>query len=156
MPKWIHDRADHIRADNPGMKKSTSFAIATQQAYATGKAPKKDFGTPEGKREAHQKYDEPKSEYKQTADPSHKSKTSTIHLVSLLGFADELQKIAQTTTAPTSVGDVRKALSAEGTSLTKRKPSYSKTRKEPLPITSPSELAESSKSIQPPPVTMPA
>jgi len=138
------------------MPKSESFAIATQQSYASGKAPKKDFGTAVGKRDAHQKYDSPKSEYKQTADPNHKSKAAAISLVSLLGFADELNKIGQTTTPPTSVGDVRKTVSSEGTSLAKRKPSYSKTYKNQLPNASSSELAESSKSIQPPPVSMPA
>lgn len=93
MPKWIHDRADHIRAKNPGMPKSESFAIATQQAHASGNTPK-NFGTPEGKREAKQKYDKPKSEYTQTADPSSKSKTSS-SLAFLKGFSDELQKIAK-------------------------------------------------------------
>ena len=32
MPKWIHDRANHIRAKNPEMPESESFAIATLQA----------------------------------------------------------------------------------------------------------------------------
>lgn len=68
MPKWIHDRAEHILRKNPNMKKSMAFAIATQQAYAAGKAPKR-WGTREGRAEAKQKYDEPRSHYKQTANP---------------------------------------------------------------------------------------
>lgn len=67
MPQWIHDRARHIQAKNPGMKESTSFAIATQQAHAVGKSPE-GYGTPEGKREAKAKYDTPKDD-KKTADP---------------------------------------------------------------------------------------
>jgi hypothetical protein len=31
MPKWIHDRAKHIRAKNPDMPESESWAIATNQ-----------------------------------------------------------------------------------------------------------------------------
>ncbi len=31
MPKWIHDRAAHIRAKNPDMPESESWAIATNQ-----------------------------------------------------------------------------------------------------------------------------
>lgn len=31
MPKWIHDRADHLMAKNPEMSKSMAFAIATDQ-----------------------------------------------------------------------------------------------------------------------------
>jgi hypothetical protein len=71
MPAWIHDRAKHIRRKNPGMSESQSFAIATQQAHATGNTPK-DYGTAEGKRKARRKYDEPPSQYKQTADPKTK------------------------------------------------------------------------------------
>lgn len=67
MPKWIHDRADRILADNPTMPKSEAFGIATQQAYATGKQPKKKgWGTMQGKIEAKAKYPD-KPEYKKTA-----------------------------------------------------------------------------------------
>lgn len=67
MPKWIHDRADRILADNPTMPKSEAFGIATQQAYATGKQPKKKgWGTPEGKAKAKAKYPH-KPEYRKTA-----------------------------------------------------------------------------------------
>jgi hypothetical protein len=93
MPQWLHDRAHHIMSKNPDVKKSTAFAIATQQSHATGHTPP-GYGTAEGKRKAKKKYDEPQSEYTQTADPSHKSKSSSIDLASLKGFSDELEKIA--------------------------------------------------------------
>ena len=32
MPKWIHTRAEHLLAKNPKMRKSTAFAVATQQS----------------------------------------------------------------------------------------------------------------------------
>lgn len=67
MPKWIHDRARHIQAKNPEMQDSTAFAIATQQAHATGKSPK-GFGTSQGRQEAKAKYPTPKDD-KKTADP---------------------------------------------------------------------------------------
>lgn len=50
------------------MPESMSWAIATQQAHATGKAPKK-YGTPEGKQEAKKKYDAPKGSYEMKSDP---------------------------------------------------------------------------------------
>ena len=93
MPKWIHDRAEHIRRKNPGMDKSQAFAIATQQSHATGHTPK-GYGTAEGKSEAKAKYDEPKSAYEQKADPSHKEKSAAADLVFWKGFSDELTKIA--------------------------------------------------------------
>jgi hypothetical protein len=65
---------------NPRMDKRTAFAIATQQAYAAGKAPK-SYGTKAGRREAKRKYDEPKSHYKKTA--------------AMAACADEIAKIAQ-------------------------------------------------------------
>jgi len=80
MPQWIHDRADRIRAENPTMPESESFAISTQQAHKLGKTPK-GYGTAKGKREAMKKYDEPKSEYQKTA--------------MLIGLFDELDKIAK-------------------------------------------------------------
>ena len=72
----------------------------------------------------------------------------------LLGFSDELQKIA-VSVKPTSLGEVRKEVSYAGTALARRKPSYAKVNKEPTPPASASDLAESPKSVQPPPVTMP-
>jgi len=68
MPQWIHNRAEHLLARNPSMRKSTAFAIATQQSHSLGKTPK-GYGTSEGKREAKAKYDEPKKEYKKAANP---------------------------------------------------------------------------------------
>lgn len=91
MPAWLHNRADHIRRKNPSMPKSEAFAIATQQSHASGHTPK-GYGTAEGKREANKKYDKPASEYEQTADP--KSKSSSVNVTMLQGFADELSKIA--------------------------------------------------------------
>ena len=119
LPKWIHDRADHIRSKNSGMPKSQSFAIATQQAYAAGKAPKW-YGTSEGRSGARKKYDSPKSDYKKTAKPSSKSKAAGISLGLLLGFSDELQKISAVATGtsnvtkastPSSSGKLPKAVS---------------------------------------------
>lgn len=73
MPAAIHDRAMRLLPEmkktySPKKAKSVAFAVATQQAHAKGEAPKKwhgkPFGTPKGKREAKQKFDKPKSEYK--------------------------------------------------------------------------------------------
>jgi hypothetical protein len=61
MPKWIHDRAEHILASNPDMEKDKAFAIATQQAHSKGKTPK-DYGTSKGKKQAKRKYDTPKDD----------------------------------------------------------------------------------------------
>jgi len=68
MPAWIHNRAEHLLAKNPSMGKSTAFAIATQQSHATGKTPR-GYGTRAGKREAKQKFDEPKKKYVKAANP---------------------------------------------------------------------------------------
>lgn len=77
---------------NPSMKKSTAFAVATQQSHATGHTPA-GYGTAEGRRKAKKKY--PHAEqYAQTADPGSKSKSSSIDLALLMGFSDELTKIA--------------------------------------------------------------
>lgn len=67
MPEWIHNREEHIRAKNPGMPESEAWAIATQQAHATGKSPK-GYGTSKGRHEAKQKYKTPGDD-KKTADP---------------------------------------------------------------------------------------
>lgn len=64
----MHARAMHILAKNPEMGKGQAFAIATQQAHATGHTPK-SYGTSVGRREAKAKYDEPKKSYDQTSDP---------------------------------------------------------------------------------------
>jgi hypothetical protein len=72
MPAWIHDKAKHLRRKNPGMSEGQSFAIATQQAHASGNSPK-GYGTKQGRRDAHTKYDKSKSQYTQTADPKTKT-----------------------------------------------------------------------------------
>lgn len=90
MPAWIHDRAEHLLAKNPSMKKSTAFAVATQQSHATGKTPK-DYGTREGKSEAKSKYDKPKKEYKKTPNPKNLD-SPKLSSVSFRAFVDELLK----------------------------------------------------------------
>lgn len=102
MPKWIHDRADHIQAKNPSMPKSEAFAIATQQSHATGHTPK-GYGTPTGKHVAKQKFDTPGDDV-QTANPksekpSTKSKTA-FSLAFVKGFSNELSKIANLSKSP--------------------------------------------------------
>lgn len=79
MPQWIHDRARHIQAKNPGMNESTAFAIATQQAHATGKSPK-GYGTSEGREQAKAKYTTPKDDTK-TADPGGIGKEAFFRVV---------------------------------------------------------------------------
>lgn len=85
MPKWVHDRAEHLLAKNPSMPKSMAFAIATQQGEATGHTPK-GFGTAEGRRTAKAKFDSPKDDV-QTANPgkldSPKLKEASIGAVAL-------------------------------------------------------------------------
>lgn len=93
MPAWIHDRAEHIRKKNPSMPEGQAWAIATQQSHAAGKTPR-GYGTPEGKKKAKQKYSGPPSSYKQTADPSSKTKSSGLDLALLKGFTSEVEKIA--------------------------------------------------------------
>lgn len=64
--KWIHDRAHHIMAKNPGMAKSIAYAVATQQAHKVGKSPR-TFRTAEGVRAAMAKHVFPKKFYKKKA-----------------------------------------------------------------------------------------
>jgi hypothetical protein len=146
MPAWIHDRAKHIRSKNPEMSESESFAIATQQAHATGHTPK-GFGTSQGKKVAKGKYDEPKAEYVQTADPSSKTKKSSISLVSVQGFARELEKIA-TLASVNAVGNG--ALRRSTLMTPPKKTSIPRDPAPPAPMT---DLLSSTKTIQPPPVT---
>ncbi len=87
MPKWIHDRAEHLLAKNPSMTKSQAFAIATQQSHKLGKSPK-GYGTKEGKREARVKYDKPRKEYTKGANPGD------LESPKLAAMADELEKEA--------------------------------------------------------------
>lgn len=74
MPKWLHSRAEHLQAKNPSMPKSEAFAIATQQAEATGHVPK-GYGTPQGHHEAKQKYKTPRDD-EQRAKGSDKTASS--------------------------------------------------------------------------------
>ena len=67
MPKWIHDRADHIRAKNPDMSESEAWAIATQQSHALGKSPE-GYGTLGGRATAKAKFNTPKDDVK-SANP---------------------------------------------------------------------------------------
>jgi hypothetical protein len=108
MPKWIHNRADHIRKKNPGMPESESFAIATQQAYASKKAPK-DYGTDKGRTDANKKYDKSPSSYEQNSDP--KEKTSMKE--KLAGHLPLAEMISQQITAARHKMKVASAGSAE-------------------------------------------
>ena len=91
MPKWLHDRAEHLLAKNPEMSKSQAFAIATQQSHALGKTPK-GYGTSEARSVAKKKFNTPKDDVK-TANPGIK-KEAQVLLPYLNGFSDELEKIA--------------------------------------------------------------
>jgi hypothetical protein len=63
MPKFIHDRAQHIMDKNPSMSESEAWAIATQQSHALGKSPE-GYGTAEGRRAAKEKYSTPSNDEK--------------------------------------------------------------------------------------------
>lgn len=138
MPEWIHNRERHIKAHNPSMPKSEAFAIATQQAHATGHTPS-GFGTSEGKSKAKEKYPNP-GEMKQTANPSHKTKSSSLDLIRLMGFRDELGKIIEAAAKPSTLTSQPKMTS---------KPVV----KEPDPPATVHDQISSSRTIQPPPVT---
>lgn len=140
MPAWIHDRAHHIMGDNPSMKKSTAFAIATQQSHATGNTPK-SYGTPTGKAKAKRKYDEPRK-MKQTADPSHKGKSASVDLARWMGFVDELEKIA-ISTKPAQIA-------AMGRSKLAARPRAVSVPREPPEPASPLDLMRHSHTSTPP------
>lgn len=74
MPKWLHDRARHILAKNKNMPESEAFAIATQQAHASGKS-LKSYGTVRGREEAKEKYKTPGDDQKTAS----KVKLADIH-----------------------------------------------------------------------------
>ena len=82
--KWIYQRAARLRAKNPDMDESTSFAVATQQAHKVGKSPKR-FRTAEGVATAKAKMSGPLEEYRKTA--------------MLAGMFDELEKAASVAAA---------------------------------------------------------
>jgi len=90
MPEWVHNRAEHILAKNPSMPKGMAFAIATQQAHATGHTPK-SFGTAEGKATAKAKFDTPKND-EQRANPggldSPKLASALVLIVKQAGLMD--------------------------------------------------------------------
>lgn len=152
MPQWIHDRADHILSKNPSMPKGQAFAIATQQSYAAGKAPK-TYGTEEGRRTAHKKYDSPKGAYKKTAKPSSKSKSAGIDLNSLLGFSDELQKIsAATPSMATGLTDVKKALD-NSKRMSLSKPKATSVPQPTVELKPVQDSLSSGKTTPPPPIT---
>lgn len=77
---------------NPDMQESTAWAVATQQSHAAGKSPK-GYGTSEGRSEAKQKFDKPKKEYMQTANPKLASAIDGYSLAVFSGFSSEMQKI---------------------------------------------------------------
>lgn len=120
------------------MPEHEAFAIATQQAHATGNTPK-GFGTSEGKATAKAKYPHP-SEYKQSANPSHKSKSSEVDLARWMGFRDELGKIIEAAKKPSTLTSQPK--------MTARP-----VVKEPDAPASVNDQISSSRTIQPPPVT---
>lgn len=86
MPRWIHNRAEHILAKNPSMSKSEAFAIATQQSHAVGKSPR-GYGTAQGRDTAKAKYPTP-SDDRKTANPGN------LDSPKMAAFVDELGKIA--------------------------------------------------------------
>lgn len=147
------------------MPESQAWAIATQQAYASGKAPK-SYGTKEGRREAKRKYDEPKGEYVQTADPKSKTASSSSHTASTStnltmweAFDDELQKIASNMAVPkfqnpdgsTATVRVKKTVYNQKTALTHRRPNYTQVHSEPQNAPAVDPLS-SPKTLEPPPV----
>lgn len=75
------------------MQESTAWAVATQQAHATGKSPK-GYGTSKGRQEAKQKFDKPKKDYVQTANSKLASAVDGYSLAVFSGFSNEMQKIA--------------------------------------------------------------
>jgi hypothetical protein len=92
MPKWIHDRAKHIRKKNPDLPEGAEWGIATQQGYATKKAPK-GFGTPAGKRKAKKKYKKPAKKYEQKAAPKHKKSETVYALIALADLLDSIDRM---------------------------------------------------------------
>lgn len=95
--KWIYQRAKNLRAKNPDMEESTSFAIATQQAHKVGKSPK-GFRTAEGVQTAKNKMTGPVKEYRKTA--------------MIAGFFDELEKVAVSQKAKAKYRERRRAAKA--------------------------------------------
>lgn len=82
MPKFIHDRAEHLQRKNPEMPESEAWAIATQQSHALGKTPK-NYGTSKGKAEAKNKYKTPEDDIK-TANPKTAEIRNLLKLAKLI------------------------------------------------------------------------
>ena len=89
MPKWIHDRANYLKKQNPDMKEETAWALATQQGRAAGKV-SKEYGTKQGKKDAKKKYKKPASEYEKKAKPKKKKSQLIQDLVILANRLDSL------------------------------------------------------------------
>lgn len=145
------------------MPESQAFAIATQQSHAIGKSPK-GYGTSEGRREAKKKYDTP-SDDKKTADPSglgakferattggHKKEASRTSITSPFevalvgGFSDELQKIANAPTGPSTVSQIKSLVPRP--SLRSGAPKYTKLNTD----SPPSPVQNHQPVLSPPPV----
>lgn len=94
MPKWIHDRAAHIQAENPSMPESEAWAIATQQSHSTGHSPK-GYGTAEGHDKAKKKYKTPDDDMQQAAPKSKVAGVSLFSSALVGGFCDELENILE-------------------------------------------------------------
>lgn len=82
-------------------------------------------------------------------DSNHKPMSQDLAL--WMGFSDELQKIA----AAASVGDITKSINRKSTLTTTPKLTSRPVVKEPEPPSATLDHLSSSRSIQPPPVTMP-
>lgn len=85
---------------------------------------------------------------------NRKSQTSSIDVISLMGFTDELQKIAAAVFKPvplTGTTDVRKMMRKHKNSLTSQPKPISKPS-EPTPSTNPDPIS-TNRTNQPPPVT---
>jgi len=74
MPEWIHDRQKHIKRKNPDIDESLAWAIATEQAYATDKAPS-GYGTKKSRKRSKKKYKKSPDRYEQVGDPKTKRKS---------------------------------------------------------------------------------
>lgn len=123
------------------MPEGESWAIATQQAHATGHSPK-GYGTAEGKHKAKEKYDTPGDDEQQAA-PKSKTAGVTVPFSSafVAGFCDEMCKIAGLLPQPDNALSQMKSQSPKPTVGPKKVvPTYSQPKT--LPSTSPSQGAQ--------------
>jgi len=100
--KWIHDRAHHLLQKSDDMDKGTAYALATQQAHRLGKSPK-SFRTSSGVREAKQKFDKPRSDYKKTAEAITAAYFEKVSLGA--GVPTPTQSVAETLTKKPSLAN---------------------------------------------------